>query len=460
MNQNSETGNFPHKKTEERTHKMNRGSKHIILILLLTAGLVVGSYALPALFTSSATPESRNWRLLEQLTMIDSSGTWVNNELKHNYFNVLCPEVVDSTIYNYYESGVGWHQGWSDHFSYNLSQEYITEIVSYLDLPEHTIPQTRSIYTYDYDNHLLTAKLQTSGLDYRRNREWFDVKRAYFMYDNGALNNIIICDMSYPGYPPEWYKWDFQFDTAGRIIVLTETVSQDSLTWINSARTNYLYHSADPNNQASQIDLISKNFAQYLHYDRPLKIGLLAETIREIWMYQYWRNDTQDIYNYNFAYWLNSHQTNVNTMTGDWLYESLISYTYDNNGNCDTELHQYWCEDPTHWVDSSIIYNAWENTTANADEIIPALSDMAVSVFPNPFRNVLSLEVQSRSKTPVNLEIYNCKGQKVHSETILPNSRVSVSEAFTGRESQASGIYFLKLQQDKQSVTRKILHLN
>ncbi|MFO7660532.1 MAG: T9SS type A sorting domain-containing protein [Candidatus Cloacimonadaceae bacterium] len=439
---------------------MNKGFKHIVLSLLLMAGLVVGSYALPAMFTSSQTPESRNWRLLEQLTMIDSSGTWVNSELKHNYFNALSPDVVDSTAYSCFECGVGWHQSWSDHFSYNPSQEYITEIVSYLVVPDHTIPQTRSIYTYDDDNHLLTATLQTSGLDYRKNRDWFDLKQVCFTYDNGALNNIMIKDMSYPDYPPDWYKWEFQFDAAGRISVLSETISQDSLNWVNNYRTNFLYHGADTNNSASQIELLSRNFPHYLHYEKPLEIGLLAEKIREYWMYQYWRNETQDIYTYNYVYWLNAHQTNVNTMMGTWLYESLISYTYDTNGNCDTELHQYWCEDPTHWVDSSIVYNGWENTTANADEISPAPPAIAVSVYPNPFSDKLSLEVTSRSKTPVSLEIFNCKGQKVHSETILPNRRISLSEAVSDQAVKTSGIYFLKVQQENQSTTKKLLHLN
>lgn len=438
---------------------MNKGIKHIFLILLLAAGLVVGSYALPALFTSSATPESRNWRLLEQLTMIDSSGTWVNSELNHNYFNALSPDVVDSTAYSCYECGVGWHQSWSDHFSYNPSQEYITEIVSYLVLPDHTIPQTRSVYNYDYDNHLLTATLQTSGLDYRKNRDWFDLKRVYFTYDNGALNNIIICDMSYPNYPPEWYKWEFQFDAAGRISVLSETISQDSLNWVNNYRTTFLYHGADTNNQASQIDLISKNFAQYLHYERPLEIGLLVEKIREYWMYQYWRNETQDIYTYNFVYWLNAHQTNVNTMMGTWLYETLISYTYDTNGNCDTELHQYWCEDPTHWVDSSIVYNGWENTTANADEISPAVTALQMDVYPNPFNEHFEVRVRSKSNEPVCIAIYNIKGQKVCQKRFSANSDITIDSNTFSNELQGTGVYFLNASQGNNNCCKKIIRL-
>ncbi|GEM_PF-3565350 len=138
---------------------MRRGVLNLVLCLLLMAGIMSGLYAAPDLFTASREPLTRNWRLLEQLTMIDSSGTWVNNELRHNHFNAFNQDVVDSTAYSYWNYDLGWFQGWSDHFSYNISQEYITEITSNLVMFSESIPMLRSTYEYDDDNRLLHAKM-------------------------------------------------------------------------------------------------------------------------------------------------------------------------------------------------------------------------------------------------------------------------------------------------------------
>lgn len=435
---------------------MRKGVLNLVFCLLLTAGIMSGLFAAPNLFTASQEPLTRNWRLLEQLTMTDSSGTWVNNELKHNHFNYFNPDVVDSTAYSYWDYDLGWTQAWSDHFSYNISQEYITEITSSLVMFSESIPMLRSRYFYDYDNHLVTAVLQISGLD---EREWFDVKRVYVTYDNGALNGIMIYDMSDLYNPPTWFKWEFQFDTAGRIVQQLESTSTDSLNWMTSYRTSYLYHGSDTTNSASLIEMISKKFPLYLHFEKPLQIGMLVEKLREFWMYQYWRNDTREMYTYDWMNRMTLWQSQENTMMGDWLDTKLVTYSYDADCNCVTELQQWWSEDPTMWMNESIIYNAWENTTANEDEIVPAGAALQLSVYPNPFKDDLAVSVQSKATAPVKLEIYNSKGQKVHSQAILPNSKVSVAAAFTGKEAKAAGIYFLKAEQAEQSVTRKILHL-
>ncbi len=282
----------------------------------------------------------------------------------------------------------------------------------------------------------------------------------YVSYENGALDEIVIYDTSDLYNPPTWYKWEFQFDAAGRIVQQLESASTDSLNWTQSIRTSYLYHGADMTNSTSLVEMISKTFPQYLHYEKSLQIGMLVEQLGEIWMYQYWRNGFRVMYNYDWQNRMITCQLQENTMTGDWLNIKLMTYSYDAECNCETELQQWWSEDPAMWMDESIIYNAWENTTANEDETVPAGTALQLSVYPNPFRDDLAVTIQSKANAPVKLEIYNCKGQKVHSQSLQPNSKVSVAEAFTGREAKASGVYFLKAEQDGHSITRKILHLN
>jgi len=434
---------------------MKRGSKHIVLSLLLATGLVCGIYAVPQLFTPSISQGMRSWRLSESLTMIDSSGTWINNELAHNYFNPNNPDLVDSTVCSYYDYSSGWFPGNVDCFSYNISQEYITEIVSNLVMMTETIPQQRSIYEYDNDNHLVSAKLQISGLD----RDWFDIKRAYITYNNGYLEQIVIYDSTLVEFPPTYIKSEFDFGTSGRITLQKEYISEDSLNWSFYYKTSYLYHANDTTTGTSLVEIISKKFPLYLHFDRPMGIGMLVEKVGEMWMYQYWRNDTQDTYAYDNFNRLMIHQNNVNTMMGQWLNNELYTFTYDADGNLESKLMQFWNEDPPEWLDNKMIYYTWEQTTANEDNTIPVNTALQMNVYPNPFNEHFEVKVRSKSNEPVQIAIYNIKGQKVYQNRFSANSDITLNSNTFSNKLQSTGVYFLKAIQGKNNSCRKIIRL-
>lgn len=435
---------------------MKRQILYLMVILLIFSIGITELYAAPDMFTSVQTNVSRNWRLLEQLTKIDSSGTWADNQLSHNFYNPMNQTVVDSTAISFYEYSQGWFQGWSDCFGYNISQEYITEIKSHMVVFSEYIPLFRSIYTYDDDNRLVMGKLQITGLD---ERTWFDIKRVDINYDNGALSTILITDISDPENPPTWFKWEFMNDMYGRISVLTEYMSADSLNWQNSSRTSFLYHPADNTNGTSLVDKISKNFPFFLHFEKPVEVGMLTEKVREIWMYMYWRNDIRDTYSYDWLNRMTFHQYQENTLPGEWIDTQLLTYSYDTDGNCESVLQQWWSEDSSLWMNDKIILNTWENTTSADDQTIPQAGILQLSASPNPFGNSLSISVCSSKATPVNLEIFNCKGQKLTSMNVFPNQKLNLAESELQNKFSASGIYFLKAEQDGHSVTTKALKI-
>jgi hypothetical protein len=434
----------------------NKNFKICTFTVLLALFLIGALGARNVPFTGLGVNTNRSWRLAEKMTMIDSSGTWVNNELTHNYFNPNNPSLVDSTAYSYYEASSGWVQGWADYFSYNISQEYITEIVSYLVMFSESIPMARGVFEYDQDNRITAAFLQTSGLDLR---DWIDIKRAWISYNNGYLDEIIIWDGTEVDFPPMYYKWNFSIDNYGRISQLTEYTCEDSTNWNFGYRTSYQYHANDNTNGLSLVEKISHSFPQYIYYDQPLQIGMITEAIQEMWMFQYWRNDTRDVYTYDNDNRMIFHQNYYNTMIGEWMNDTLVSFTYDDNGNCDTELQQYWNEDPPEWVNDKITYDIWEQPTADQDEVNPTTAKLAVSVYPNPFVSSLNVSVKSRSLLPVRLELYNSKGQRIARESMPAGAKINLDKNGFLKAARASGIYLLKVQQGSNSVTRKLIRL-
>ena len=99
------------------------------------------------------------------------------------------------------------------------------------------------------------------------------------------------------------------------------------------------------------------------------------------------------------------------------------------------------------------------NPVTNQDETNVPLA-MQVTVAPNPFSR--SLAVSTQSKTPVNLSIYNIKGQLIESTKLVPvNGKVQWQYSKdTGSRKLAAGIYLLRLDNGKQHKTIKVLKLN
>ncbi len=87
---------------------------------------------------------------------------------------------------------------------------------------------------------------------------------------------------------------------------------------------------------------------------------------------------------------------------------------------------------------------------------------MSYRIFPNPFRNMLSIDLKLPVPTKTNIQIYNVKGQRVCSlvsDVLLQKGEHTIS--WNGKDeygkAMASGIYFLKGLAGEKAFTRKIL---
>lgn len=105
------------------------------------------------------------------------------------------------------------------------------------------------------------------------------------------------------------------------------------------------------------------------------------------------------------------------------------------------------------------------NPTPNLDELIP-VPELTLNSYPNPFQSELSISISSNSKTtsPVCLEIYNIKGQLIKTALNAKLDSGITQAIWDGKDTHgltcASGVYFLRLSsQNKTLNTRKIMLL-
>ncbi len=424
----------------------------ITILMLLMAAAVLAAPGIPVTTTQS---NNRNWRLEQKLTQAYLSGNWLDNQLLQNYFNPSNQTLVDSTRYSYRNGINTWIVGSVDHFSYNISQEYITQIVTNLVMPSQSIPMQRSVYIYDIENRLISARLMVSGLD----RDWIETKRVWFSYNGNALQQIMTYDNSLIYRDVMYYKTEFQFDPQGRIAQMFEYASSDSLNWMNMYQTTFLYHPNDNTNAATLVELISKGFYRYLHYSLPLEIGMVAEQQRQSWMYTFWRDESRDTFTYDNNNRLIYHQNYLTDMAGVWQNNFQKLFGYDLNSNLATELQQNWNPDIWDWENYQQQIYTWGNPTSSDDETTPELNPLQLSAYPNPCRDNIAISLKSQSRSPVKMILYNSKGQKLCEEIISAESAKSYRPVRINNLIKASGIYLLQAQQDNMRKAVKLVKL-
>jgi len=104
---------------------------------------------------------------------------------------------------------------------------------------------------------------------------------------------------------------------------------------------------------------------------------------------------------------------------------------------------------------ANVILSAY---SANEDFVVP-VPQPGLEVFPNPFINTTMLKFINFVKSPVQLSIFNLKGQLVNSFSISDAENREIT--WQGKDAHGnllgSGIYMLRWQQDEQQGSQKIL---
>ena len=81
------------------------------------------------------------------------------------------------------------------------------------------------------------------------------------------------------------------------------------------------------------------------------------------------------------------------------------------------------------------------------------LSNRSISLFPNPVKNSLSVDLGTELDHLINVAVYDFIGQELIKLIVKPNTRsikIDTSELETG-------VYFVKIQNGSQELTRKFV---
>ena len=184
---------------------------------------------------------------------------------------------------------------------------------------------------------------------------------------------------------------------------------------------------------------------------------------------QFWAKKSIDLYNHYVAlcyrsagesYW----QTIYSFMgVGDWEHYDLdLSALAGQSIELSFSSRGIWGVNyATFWIDDIHLYT--DNSYSEAQYLLSP--PLRVLSSPNPFTRELAIAVQGFEKGPLQLDIYNIRGQKVCSKKTNPLTSPAFSLNWNvldkaGRE-PAAGVYILKVSAPNRVTTiRKILKLH
>ncbi len=420
----------------------------------LSPEIVAGQSLLPV----KPVDRERNWRLTECLFYYDLYENGLMVELGKDviYYNQVNPACIDSIVYFYkdIETDVYLRSG-SREYYYDASGELIVR-VDYHGNSNHQETFSKHLFEYDGQNRLLYIYYYETDYD---SGELFVNMAANFVYDNNRLLEVNQRNSPTGQGPYHWYKQTFVHDEQGRVINRLLEVSADSLNWSTQQDYTNAYNLNDTSTGNDFIHYWSHDFAVGLDdaYCDLDMVGMPSETVYRLWDGADWNNDLRYTFTYDNANRL------INKTSYSWLDiwnpADLYSVFYDNNNNLQRISYQTWNDSTNVW-NSIATSNTflWEQMTANEDEIAPDVA-LSISVYPNPFKEGISLNLNSKDNAPYEASIYNVKGQLIKQFS----KQQSKSLVWDGKDNAnklvGNGIYFIKVNQTGRSITQKLIHI-
>lgn len=332
--------------------------------------------------------------------------------------------------------------------TYN-DQGRATEVVANAYIMGMVFPVVKQVSQFDSQSRLIHSYVYSGA--WGKDGPWQIMHKTHIIYGSGT--NL------------EVYEWDedeehpythtvMDFDAQGRMIRGNHYSSADSLNWVLSSKSEYVYH---PQDTSTGADLI-ENAARYL----PLSFlyedyNFWGKTTSETEYYysgEEWIPANREIWEYNEL--LNPvHRRDEYYLGDQWIPDYKNDFTYDANNQIDTIIGQEY-NDGSYRYDEKITFT-WEQVAANSDLVAP-LPKLDFKVHPNPFTEALSVETDSAKNAPLEMEVYNLRGQKLY-QTTTNSKMVEWNGVDLKGKTLPAGVYFVRLSQDGVSGTRRVLKL-
>jgi hypothetical protein len=122
--------------------------------------------------------------------------------------------------------------------------------------------------------------------------------------------------------------------------------------------------------------------------------------------------------------------------------------------------HQYWVtalySNPVSQSEPSNVVTIIVGTS-NEDDVLPVVE--SVNIYPNPFRYNSVVQVRSKANVPVDVSVFNLKGQLIYRTNSSTDANGNASVTLLKSEDMISGVYFVKVQTPEKQFTNKVMVL-
>lgn len=430
----------------------------IILILCLAAGALVATRI--NLFNSLVNPNGnqdrdRSWKIAEKLIDGWDGSQWSPSEKNIYYYNPAHPAKVDSiATLNWDSMSETWSPGFMQVNTFLPDQEHISFSEYRLTMGEYNLPFVRMYGTYDAQYRLTHFRMSMYDMT---NSAWADQARMHINYGTGTTFQVVQWQAPDDVSPEEFSRSNFTFDTQGRLTQETWQTSPDSSNWVNSTQLTRTYHPHDTTSGAQLIYNISHQMMSNSLNNNGVYFGMASEELEKNWAGTDWVNGRKSVYTYNTSdkvteelilYW----------DSAAWGNSERYAYTYDTNGNMHQEIYQD-VPSGTEWNNSSRSTYSWSQVTANEDDVVPVSGVLALSIYPNPFRDAMTIQGKSSSNAKISYDIFNLKGQIVRTLSSAGNADITWDGLDNSGKAPATGIYFMRATQGKSTATRKFIKM-
>ncbi|MDD2228934.1 MAG: T9SS type A sorting domain-containing protein [Candidatus Cloacimonetes bacterium] len=399
----------------------------------------------------------RAYRLTGQLTSYWSDSEWRQEIKVVPFYNATNFALMDSLhIDSYdYENGVWIPRVMCAYFEYNAAGYITTNQINSSFGAD--IPMMLSTSVYDGQNRLVNLS------SYENVSEspipiWQPDTRQQILYGAGTTFEVYGWE-AYGGgeyREPNFNHVTFSFDANGRMQEDVNYSSPDSVNWQMSDKREYTYHAQDTSTGADLIHYIAQNLPMMFINDGFEAPGKILSETSYYWYDSDWYPDYRNLNEYN-AQLLLTEVLNQGYDSTDWTTWDRKQYYYDANSNLSYTIGQDYFMGT--FENNERTDYTWGTYSATQDNYLPPISDLRVNIYPSPFATSVSIAPESKSISPIQMQIYNVKGQLLNQANCYNGEKYSWNGKDLHGNSVGVGIYFVKCTQDGISSSGKMIKL-
>lgn len=396
---------------------------------------------------------NRAWRLMEQTTSDMGNQGWEESSKVVYYYNTTHPSQVDSLKMLSFDSDLpGWEEVLHITNTYQPGGGKLVASVASMIVMDMRLPYMRVESIYDNQQRLAHLYVYNQPLFAK---VWTIKSREHYIY--GGTNHLTLYSWTAPddtGTPP-YDKMSFTWNTQGQLSTVLTQASPDSsaTSWVNSSRTTYTWHPNDSHNYNDLIDWLTNYMPNMMaSFTYNPSFGMLGSMPTVIYDEEWtgsWNPSYRSNYSYNANNTLNYSYTEE-YQNNSWSNSDKYDLVYGANNNLSTMFYSNW---DLAWIQTQMTTYNWQSFTGADDENVPGTPALALSLYPVPFRSEVNISVGGKSLSPVDIDIYNLKGQLVHQSSVAPNS------VYVWNTKSPAGLYLIRATQNGESTIRKAIKL-